>query len=77
MKNERKAFSGTIPLSESVGFNIDDSEPNTIDFFSGMTAHEFAHQWFCSECNVTWDREGIQLGLSALSSLLSGDEGTE
>ena len=41
-----EAFAGTIPFSESVGFRIDYSQPNTIDAVSGMTAHEFAHQWF-------------------------------
>jgi ABC-type Na+ efflux pump permease subunit len=41
-----QAFAGTIPFSESVGFRIDYKKPNTIDFVGGMTAHEFAHQWF-------------------------------
>jgi len=41
-----EAFAGTVPFSESVGFRIDFNEPDTIDFVTGMTAHEFAHQWF-------------------------------
>ncbi|HEX6096716.1 MAG TPA: M1 family aminopeptidase [Thermoanaerobaculia bacterium] len=40
------AFAGTIPFSESAGFLIDYNQPDTIDFVSGMTSHEFAHQWF-------------------------------
>jgi ABC-2 type transport system permease protein len=41
-----EAFAGTIPFSESVGFLIDYDQPETIDSVGGMTAHEFAHQWF-------------------------------
>ena len=41
-----QAFAGTIPFSESAGFITDYTAPNTMDTVSGMTAHEFAHQWF-------------------------------
>lgn len=40
------AFAGTIPYSESVGFIADYDAPDRMDTVSGMTAHEFAHQWF-------------------------------
>jgi ABC-2 type transport system permease protein len=41
-----QAFAGTIPYSEAVGFVADHRLPDTIDNVAGMTAHEFAHQWF-------------------------------
>jgi hypothetical protein len=41
-----QAFAGTIPFSESVGFIQDYDEPDTPDFVTGITAHEFAHQWW-------------------------------
>jgi ABC-2 type transport system permease protein len=41
-----QAFAGTIPYSESVGFIADYRKPETLDRVAGMTAHEFAHQWW-------------------------------
>ena len=41
-----QAFAGTIPFSESVGFIQDYHEPDTPDFVTGITAHEFSHQWW-------------------------------
>ena len=42
-----QAFAGTIPFSESVGFIADyNSKDDTLDYVSGITAHEFAHQWW-------------------------------
>jgi len=41
-----QAFAGTIPFSESVGFIADYDEPDTLDYVTGITAHEFAHQWW-------------------------------
>lgn len=41
-----QAFGGTIPYSEAVGFTSDFKSPETIDHVTGMTAHEFAHQWW-------------------------------
>ncbi len=41
-----QAFAGTVPFSEMVGFIADYSEPDTPDYVTGITAHEFAHQWF-------------------------------
>lgn len=45
-KGYAQAFAGTIPFSESVGFIADYNEPDTMDFVTGITAHEFAHQWW-------------------------------
>ncbi|HEX9982717.1 MAG TPA: M1 family aminopeptidase, partial [Thermoanaerobaculia bacterium] len=45
-KNAAQAFAGTIPFSESVGFIGDYTAEDSFDFVTGMTAHEFAHQWW-------------------------------
>ena len=41
-----QAFAGTIPFSESVGFTADYSDLGMIDYVTGITAHEFAHQYW-------------------------------
>ncbi|HYR27926.1 MAG TPA: M1 family aminopeptidase, partial [Thermoanaerobaculia bacterium] len=48
-KGYAQAFAGTIPFSESVGFIADYDEPGTLDYVTGITAHEFAHQWWPSQ----------------------------
>ena len=45
-RNVAQAFAGTIPFSESVGFIQDYTKPGTVDHVTGITAHEFAHQWW-------------------------------
>lgn len=44
-----QAFGGTIPYSEAVGFIADHTRPGAIDEVTGMTAHEFAHQWWAHQ----------------------------
>jgi ABC-2 type transport system permease protein len=41
-----RAFAGTIPYSEALGFVVDLSDPNTIDNVSGVVAHELGHQYW-------------------------------
>jgi ABC-2 type transport system permease protein len=41
-----QAFAGTIAFSESVGFIADYNEHDTLDYVTGITSHEFAHQWW-------------------------------
>jgi ABC-2 type transport system permease protein len=41
-----QAFAGTIPFSELIGFIVDHRKPDTLDYVAGVTAHEFAHQWW-------------------------------
>ena len=41
-----QAFAGTIPFSEAVGFIAVYNEEDILDYVSGITAHEFAHQWW-------------------------------
>lgn len=47
--NFAQAFAGTIPFSETVGFIADYRQPHVIDQVMGMTAHEFAHQWWAHQ----------------------------
>ena len=44
-----QAFAGTIPYSETVGFISDYHQPGTIDYVTGMTAHELAHQYWAHQ----------------------------
>lgn len=44
-----QAFAGTIPFSEMVGFIADYNEPDTMDYVTGITAHELAHQWWAHQ----------------------------
>lgn len=41
-----EAFAGTIAFSESAGFTGDYTARDAIDYVTGMTVHEFAHQWW-------------------------------
>ncbi|HYC88534.1 MAG TPA: M1 family aminopeptidase [Thermoanaerobaculia bacterium] len=41
-----EAFAGTIAFSESAGFTGQYNKEDSFDFVSGMTVHEFAHQWW-------------------------------
>ena len=44
-----QAFAGTMPYSESIGFNADTSDPEKIDFTSYVVAHEMAHQYWAHQ----------------------------
>jgi aminopeptidase N len=41
-----RAFPGTIPYSEDLGFVADLTDPETIDNVSGVVAHEIGHQYW-------------------------------
>ena len=41
-----QAFAGTMPYSETAGFNANTSDPEKIDFTSYVVAHEMAHQYW-------------------------------
>lgn len=41
-----EAFAGTIAFSEFVGFTAEYDENDPFDYVAGITAHEFAHQWW-------------------------------
>jgi aminopeptidase N len=61
-----QAFAGTIPFSESVGFIADYNEPDTIDYVTGITAHEFAHQWWPNQM-MGAEMEGYTLFVETLA----------
>jgi len=44
-----QAFAGTMPYSESIGFNADTSDPEKIDFTTYVVAHEMAHQYWAHQ----------------------------
>ena len=44
-----QAFAGTMPYSESIGFNADTHDPDKIDFTSYVVAHEMAHQYWAHQ----------------------------
>jgi aminopeptidase N len=44
-----QAFAGTMPYSESIGFNADTTDPDKIDFTTYVVAHEMAHQYWAHQ----------------------------
>jgi len=44
-----QAFAGTMPYSESIGFNADTSDPEKIDWTSYVVSHEMAHQYWAHQ----------------------------
>jgi len=44
-----QAFAGTMPYSESIGFNADSDDPEKIDFTTYVVAHEMAHQYWAHQ----------------------------
>ena len=58
--NFAQAFAGTIPYSETYGFIADFRDPKTVDFVTGTTAHELAHQYWAHQV-VGADMEGSML----------------
>lgn len=44
-----QAFAGTMPYSESIGFNANTNDPEKIDFTTYVIAHEIAHQYWAHQ----------------------------
>ncbi|TND10625.1 MAG: hypothetical protein FD123_267 [Bacteroidetes bacterium] len=46
-----QSFPNTIPYSESIGFiaDVDENDPESIDYPFYVTAHEVAHQWWAHQ----------------------------
>jgi ABC-2 type transport system permease protein len=55
-----QAFAGTMPYSEGIGFAADVRDPETIDYVSYVTAHEFGHQYWAHQV-VGGDMQGSTL----------------
>jgi ABC-2 type transport system permease protein len=44
-----QAFAGTMPYSESIGFNANTNDPTKIDFTTYVIAHEMSHQYWAHQ----------------------------
>jgi aminopeptidase N len=44
-----QAFAGTMPYSESAGFNANTDDPEKIDFTTYVVSHEMAHQYWAHQ----------------------------
>ena len=46
-----QAFANTVPFSEGIGFiaQVDDKDPNAVDYPYSVVSHEFAHQWWAHQ----------------------------
>jgi aminopeptidase N len=44
-----QAFAGTMPYSESIGFNAKTDDPEKIDFTTYVVAHEMSHQYWAHQ----------------------------
>ena len=46
-----QSFANTIPFSEAIGFiaDVDDENPDAVDYPFSVTAHEIAHQWWAHQ----------------------------
>ncbi len=44
-----QAFAGTMPYSETIGFNANTNDPTKIDFTTYVIAHEMAHQYWAHQ----------------------------
>jgi ABC-type transport system involved in multi-copper enzyme maturation permease subunit len=55
-----QAFAGTMPYSESIGFNANTNDPEKIDFTTYVISHEMSHQWWAHQV-VGADMEGSAL----------------
>jgi ABC-type transport system involved in multi-copper enzyme maturation permease subunit len=44
-----QAFAGTMPYSETIGFNANTTDPEKIDFTTYVVSHEMAHQYWAHQ----------------------------
>jgi ABC-2 type transport system permease protein len=61
-----QAFAGTMPYSESIGFNADSDDPDKIDFTTYVVSHEMAHQYWAHQV-VGADMQGGTLTSETLA----------
>jgi hypothetical protein len=61
-----EAFAGTIAFSEFVGFTAEYNEEDLFDYVSGITAHEFAHQWWPGQMTGA-EMEGYSVFIETLA----------
>ncbi len=72
-RNAARAFAGTIPYSESVGFVTDMAAMENMDF---ATMHELAHQWWGAQAYGAYmqGRQLLNEGLASYSALMVSKE---
>jgi len=61
-----QAFAGTMPYSESIGFNANTNNPEKIDFTTYVIAHEISHQYWAHQV-VGADMQGGTLSSETLA----------
>ena len=61
-----QAFAGTMPYSESIGFNADTNDPTKIDFTTYVIAHEIGHQYWAHQV-IGADMQGETLTSETLA----------
>ena len=61
-----QAFAGTMPYSESLGFNANSDDPEKIDFTTYVVAHEMAHQYWAHQV-VGADMQGSTISSETLA----------
>lgn len=66
-----QAFAGTIPFSEAVGFIAEYNEEDILDFVTGITAHEFAHQYWPGQM-MGAETEGYTVFVETLAQYSAG-----
>ena len=58
--NFAESFANTIPFSESIGFVVDERDPDDVDMVSYVTAHEMGHQWWGHQV-IAADKQGASM----------------
>jgi ABC-2 type transport system permease protein len=61
-----QAFAGTMPYSESIGFNANSDDPEKIDWTSYVVSHEMAHQYWAHQV-IGADMQGGTLSSETLA----------
>ncbi|HET7576527.1 MAG TPA: aminopeptidase [Sphingomicrobium sp.] len=61
-----QAFAGTMPYSETIGFNANTDDPDKIDFTSYVVSHEMAHQYWAHQV-VGADMQGGTISSETLA----------
>jgi ABC-2 type transport system permease protein len=61
-----QAFAGTMPYSESIGFNANTNGPTKIDFTTYVIAHEISHQYWAHQV-IGADMQGGTLSSETLA----------
>lgn len=61
-----QAFANTMPYSESIGFAANVTDPDTIDYVTYVTAHEFGHQYWAHQV-IGADMQGSTITTETLA----------